>query len=126
MMGCDAAMDAIQEALEEADSPLDLASRLPLAVQRHLEDCRRCREAAHEFLALDGRLRLLRPFDRLEKGEVLRNGANLPLHLTFSCLNPVAGRHCGTCNKCAERRRGFRAAGWDDQTPYAASPATAL
>jgi 7-cyano-7-deazaguanine synthase len=69
--------------------------------------------------ALGGRLRLLRPFDRLDKVEVLRRGAGLPLGLTFSCLQPVHGRHCGTCNKCAERQRGFLAAGWTDPTPYA-------
>jgi 7-cyano-7-deazaguanine synthase len=69
--------------------------------------------------ALGGRLRLVRPFDRLHKEEVLRRGKGLPLHATFSCLRPVRGRHCGVCNKCAERQRGFRLAGWTDPTPYA-------
>jgi 7-cyano-7-deazaguanine synthase len=68
--------------------------------------------------AMDGRLAILRPFERLTKAEVLRRGAGLPLHLTFSCLDPVGRRHCGRCNKCAERRRAFRAAGLDDRTPY--------
>ena len=31
-------------------------------------------------------------------------GRGLPLELTFSCIAPVAGQHCGRCNKCAERR----------------------
>jgi 7-cyano-7-deazaguanine synthase len=69
--------------------------------------------------ALGGRLRLIRPFERLHKEEVLRRGAGLPLHATFSCLRPVHGRHCGSCNKCAERRRGFHRAGWTDPTDYA-------
>jgi 7-cyano-7-deazaguanine synthase len=69
--------------------------------------------------AMDGRLRILRPFDRLSKSEVLLRGAGLPLHLTFSCLDPLDGRHCGACNKCDERRRGFAEAGRDDPTPYA-------
>jgi 7-cyano-7-deazaguanine synthase len=69
--------------------------------------------------ALGGRLRLLRPFDRLHKEEVLRRGVGLPLHATFSCLRPVDGRHCGVCNKCAERQRGFRLAGGTDPTLYA-------
>lgn len=73
--------------------------------------------------AMDGRLRIIRPFERLDKAGVLRRGAGLPLHLTFSCLDPVAGRHCGACNKCAERQKGFRALGWPDRTPYAADPA---
>ncbi len=38
-------------------------------------------------------------------------GRHLPLHLTFSCIDPIEGRHCGRCNKCAERKKGFRDAG---------------
>jgi 7-cyano-7-deazaguanine synthase len=47
-------------------------------------------------------------------------GKELPLHLTFSCINPTQGVHCGTCNKCAERRKGFRDAGLADDTAYRA------
>jgi 7-cyano-7-deazaguanine synthase len=68
--------------------------------------------------AMSGRLRLLRPFDQLAKTDVLKLGKELPLHLTFSCINPVDGRHCGACNKCAERKRGFRDAGLPDRTDY--------
>jgi 7-cyano-7-deazaguanine synthase len=42
----------------------------------------------------------------------------LPLHLTFSCINPIEDRHCGNCNKCAERKNGFAAAGIPDLTAY--------
>ena len=45
-------------------------------------------------------------------------GRDLPLELTFSCIRPVAGRHCGRCNKCAERRRAFAEAGLTDRTVY--------
>lgn len=72
--------------------------------------------------AMHGRLRILRPFERRTKSEILRLGANLPLHLTQSCLNPVNRRHCGACNKCAERQRGFREAGWVDHTLYSSNP----
>jgi 7-cyano-7-deazaguanine synthase len=68
--------------------------------------------------AIGGRLRLIRPFDRLHKTEVLLRGKDLPLHLTFSCINPIDGRHCGTCNKCAERKKGFVDAGLVDLTTY--------
>ena len=69
--------------------------------------------------ALGGRFRLIRPFASMSKADVLRRGAGLPLWLTFSCLQPVDGRHCGRCNKCAERRRGFREQGRVDRTAYA-------
>ena len=69
--------------------------------------------------AMSGSPRLIRPFDRLHKNDVVLRGKHLPLHLTFSCIAPVDGLHCGECNKCAERRMGFRQAGVLDQTPYA-------
>jgi 7-cyano-7-deazaguanine synthase len=70
--------------------------------------------------AMDGDLRLIRPFAALHKAEVLALGRHLPLHLTFSCIDPIDGRHCGRCNKCAERKTGFRDAGLRDLTPYRA------
>jgi 7-cyano-7-deazaguanine synthase len=72
--------------------------------------------------ALAARIRLLRPFEGLHKADVLRRGVDLPLWLTFSCLRPVGGLHCGRCNKCAERRRGFHDLGQDDRTAYAENP----
>jgi 7-cyano-7-deazaguanine synthase len=74
--------------------------------------------------AMDGNLRIMRPLESDTKRDVLRRGAELPLEHTFSCLRPVDGAHCGRCNKCAERRRGFRDAGLPDPTAYAA-PASA-
>jgi 7-cyano-7-deazaguanine synthase len=68
--------------------------------------------------AVGGDVEVLRPYAQLGKAEVMRRGRGLPLHLTFSCIRPVAGRHCGTCNKCAERRRAFAAAGMTDPTEY--------
>ncbi len=69
--------------------------------------------------ALGGQLRLVRPFDRLHKTDVLLRGKHLPLHLTFSCIDPKDGLHCGQCNKCAERKKGFHDAGVPDLTAYA-------
>ena len=68
--------------------------------------------------AVGGRVRVETPYAHLSKTEVLRRGRHLPLGLTFSCIAPVGGRHCGRCNKCAERRRAFVAAGIDDATEY--------
>jgi 7-cyano-7-deazaguanine synthase len=75
--------------------------------------------AALARMALDSELEVLTPFARLTKGEVLELGRELPLEHTFSCIAPLGGRHCGRCNKCAERRKGFLAAGLDDRTEYA-------
>lgn len=72
--------------------------------------------------AMAARLALVRPFATLHKTEVLLRGRMLPLHLTFSCIDPSDGRHCGNCNKCAERQKGFREAGLPDLTNYASRP----
>jgi len=68
--------------------------------------------------AMGGELRLIRPFERLHKSDVIALGRDLPLHLTFSCIDPIDGLHCGSCNKCAERKKGFREAGTPDLTRY--------
>lgn len=68
--------------------------------------------------AVRGDVRIIHPFAGLDKVEVLRLGQDLPLEWTFSCIRPVAGRHCGNCNKCAERRHAFAAAGMVDATAY--------
>lgn len=75
--------------------------------------------------ALAHPVRIEAPLRRLGKADLIRAAAGTPLALTFSCLRPrlPAGRqaawhHCGACNKCAERRRAFRAARIADPTQY--------
>jgi 7-cyano-7-deazaguanine synthase len=68
--------------------------------------------------AVGGAVRVLRPYATLHKTEVMHRGRGLPLELTFSCIRPAAKRHCGRCNKCAERRRAFAEAGLADPTSY--------
>ncbi|MFQ5914730.1 MAG: 7-cyano-7-deazaguanine synthase [Nitrospinota bacterium] len=72
--------------------------------------------------ALDFPIRITRPLSGLTKKAITQMGRGLPLELTFSCLNPAGRNHCGVCNKCAERRKGFLGAGLEDRTVYAASP----
>jgi len=74
---------------------------------------------------MGGSIRLIRPYDQLVKADVMRRAEGLPIASTFSCLDPIGGRHCGACNKCAERRRAFGSVGIPDPTSYARTPATA-
>jgi 7-cyano-7-deazaguanine synthase len=69
--------------------------------------------------AVGGSVRVLRPYSTLQKVDVLRRGRGMPLEHTFSCIQPMRGLHCGACNKCAERKLGFRDAGMEDPTTYA-------
>jgi 7-cyano-7-deazaguanine synthase len=87
-------------------------------------DATPCFFAAFEVMlheAMDGQVRITRPFAQLAKREVIQLGRDLPLEHTFSCLAAVDGAHCGHCNKCAERRRAFLEAGMEDPTEYALS-----
>ncbi|MEX0677966.1 MAG: 7-cyano-7-deazaguanine synthase [Pirellulales bacterium] len=70
--------------------------------------------------AISGHVELVRPLVHMNKRQVMHLGSGLPLELTFSCLSPTDGKHCGACNKCAERRRAFAEAGLTDPTRYAA------
>jgi 7-cyano-7-deazaguanine synthase len=73
-------------------------------------------------LGLATPIQIERPFAGFHKEQVLALGRDLPLELTFSCVSPVGELHCGDCNKCAERQRGFRNAGMADPTRYVAPP----
>ncbi len=73
-------------------------------------------------LGMELPLRVMTPFDGLEKSDVIKKGRALPLELTLSCANPRGSLHCGGCTKCAERAEGFRAAGIEDPTRYVHPP----
>jgi 7-cyano-7-deazaguanine synthase len=68
--------------------------------------------------AISGHVELLRPLAEFDKRQVMELGRELPLALTFSCLAPLGGLHCGRCNKCAERRKAFADAGMSDESRY--------
>jgi 7-cyano-7-deazaguanine synthase len=68
------------------------------------------------------RVRIWRPLAEMEKTHVMRSGREFPLELTFSCIDPIDGQHCGRCNKCQERRQAFLSAGLADPTAYAQAP----
>jgi len=68
--------------------------------------------------AIDGTVRVVQPYRDLHKDALIQRGRHLPLQWTFSCMRPLDGRHCGLCNKCAERRHAFARAGCPDPTVY--------
>ncbi|MCE5229981.1 7-cyano-7-deazaguanine synthase [bacterium] len=71
------------------------------------------------FAAATGfNLKIEKPLAGRAKGQWMRSMADLPYILTVSCLRPEGLRHCGHCNKCAERRRAFADAGLADPTNY--------
>jgi 7-cyano-7-deazaguanine synthase len=69
--------------------------------------------------ALGARVSIRAPFRHLAKERVIQRGRHLPLGLTLSCARPRGLVHCGTCTKCAERRRAFARARVPDPTRYA-------
>lgn len=68
--------------------------------------------------ALGVRIRIATPLAHVRKSMLIRSARAAPLDLTFSCLAPRGRRHCGRCNKCAERQHAFRAARVPDPTDY--------
>ena len=70
--------------------------------------------------ALSYPLTVITPFSKYSKADIMKKRGDLPLEWTFSCIHPQKGnRHCGDCNKCAERKRVFRKIGEGDPTLYA-------
>ena len=64
-------------------------------------------------------IRVNTPLRHMSKAQLVKQFPQEPYDLTFSCLRPRRMRHCGRCNKCAERKRAFRQADVDDPTRYA-------
>lgn len=71
--------------------------------------------------ALGSPIQIMTPLRRWHKHQWLVRMRHEPFSLTFSCLAPSGRRHCGCCNKCAERQRAFRLAGVVDPTHYVLS-----
>jgi 7-cyano-7-deazaguanine synthase len=95
-------------------------------------DCRPDFVAAFEHLAglatkagVEGdRFTVHAPLLHLGKADIVREAARLGLDAgrSWSCYDPVDGMHCGLCESCRLRARGFTDAGIADPTVYAATP----
>jgi 7-cyano-7-deazaguanine synthase len=62
------------------------------------------------------------PLQHMTKAEIAREAKRLGLDaaLSHSCYDPLAdGRHCGRCDACRLRAKGFAEAGIEDPTVYA-------
>lgn len=65
------------------------------------------------------------PLIAMTKADIAREAARLGLDagMSWSCYDPTPeGRHCGLCDSCRLRRKGFEEAGLPDPTDYAAAP----
>jgi 7-cyano-7-deazaguanine synthase len=96
-------------------------------------DCRPDFIAAFEQLAAlatkaggEGRgFRIATPLLHLTKADIVGEADRLGLDagLSWSCYDPTAdGRHCGLCDSCRLRAKGFEEAGLPDPTNYAERP----
>jgi 7-cyano-7-deazaguanine synthase len=96
-------------------------------------DCRPEFIAAFEGLAelatkagVEGQpFRIHAPLQHMTKADIVREGTRLGLDLglSWSCYDPTPdGRHCGECDSCRLRARGFDEAGIADPTVYAVKP----
>ena len=70
------------------------------------------------------RFRVHAPLQHMTKADIVREGARLGLDmgLSWSCYDPQGDLHCGTCDSCRLRHKGFADAGVADPTRYAVVP----
>jgi 7-cyano-7-deazaguanine synthase len=65
------------------------------------------------------------PLIAMTKAQIAAEAVRLGLDagLSWSCYDPApGGEHCGLCDSCRLRARGFAEAGLTDPTIYAARP----
>jgi 7-cyano-7-deazaguanine synthase len=69
--------------------------------------------------------RVQAPLQHMTKADIVREGTRLGLDLgiSWSCYDPAPdGKHCGLCDSCRLRHKGFEDAGVADPTAYAVTP----
>lgn len=96
-------------------------------------DCRPEFIAAFEHLAglatkagVEGQpFRIQAPLQHMSKADIAREAARLGLDAgqSWSCYDPTPeGLHCGLCDSCRLRSKGYQEAGLPDPTVYATAP----
>jgi 7-cyano-7-deazaguanine synthase len=71
------------------------------------------------------RFRIHAPLQHMTKADIAREAARLGLDagMSWSCYDPApGGLHCGLCDSCRLRAKGYEEAGLPDPTSYAAHP----
>lgn len=96
-------------------------------------DCRPDFIAAFQAMAalgtkagIDGHaIRIVAPLQYMTKADIAEEAARLGLDagMSWSCYDPTPeGLHCGLCDSCRLRAKGFEEAGLPDPTRYATHP----
>ena len=73
-------------------------------------------------------VRINAPLQHMSKADIAREAARLGLDagISWSCYDPTLdGRHCGQCDSCRLRAKGYADAGLPDPTVYAVKPVEA-
>jgi 7-cyano-7-deazaguanine synthase len=118
----------------EAEGAADLLIGVNALDYSGYPDCRPEFVAAFEAMAnlatkagVEGtsRYRVHTPLLALSKAGIVHAAAGVGLDMgrTWSCYDPTpAGKHCGRCDSCRLRQKGFAEAGVPDPTEYSALP----
>ncbi|MCP1471597.1 7-cyano-7-deazaguanine synthase [Sphingobium sp. OAS761] len=70
-------------------------------------------------------MRINAPLQYMSKADIVREAHRLGLDagISWSCYDPTPdGKHCGLCDSCRLRAKGFQDAGLPDPTVYAVQP----
>ena len=70
-------------------------------------------------------IRIKAPLQYMSKADIVREANRLGLDtgISWSCYDPTPdGKHCGLCDSCRLRSKGYQEAGLPDPTLYAARP----
>ncbi len=117
----------------EAEGARDLFLGINALDYSGYPDCRPDFVAAFEAMAdvatragVEGaRFKVHAPLIAMTKADIVREAARLGLDAgeSWSCYDPVGPLHCGRCDSCRLRAKGFAEAGLPDPTRYADAPA---